>query len=107
MFWSHYELFGAEITQRGTPLSMGVTPASVPNIVSHCLNFTGPSMAVDTMCSSSLTSIHLACESIKRGVRIRHCLAVLMRSHIRINMRFGECRISVFRRRLQKLRRRR
>ncbi|MGN7290832.1 SDR family NAD(P)-dependent oxidoreductase [Bacillus velezensis] len=67
VFWSHYELFGAEITQRGTPLSMGVTPASVPNIVSHCLNFTGPSMAVDTMCSSSLTSIHLACESIKRG----------------------------------------
>ena len=24
-------------------------------------------MAVDTMCSSSLTTIHLACESIKRG----------------------------------------
>lgn len=66
VFWSHYELFGAESTQRGKPMSFGVSPSSIPNMVSYCLNFHGPSMAVDTMCSSSLTAIHLACESIRR-----------------------------------------
>jgi len=29
--------------------------------------FHGPSMAVDTMCSSHYTAIHLACESLVRG----------------------------------------
>ncbi|MCX8131441.1 MAG: SDR family NAD(P)-dependent oxidoreductase [Clostridia bacterium] len=67
VFWSHYELFAAELTQRGMPVSLGSSPAAIPNIVSYCLNFHGPSMAVDTMCSSALTSIHLACESIRRG----------------------------------------
>ncbi|WP_437581595.1 SDR family NAD(P)-dependent oxidoreductase [Sorangium sp. So ce887] len=67
VFWSHYELFAAEQTQRGTPMSFGVTPAAIPNTVSYCMNLHGPSMAVDSMCSSSLTSIHLACESIRRG----------------------------------------
>lgn len=67
VFWSHYELFAAELTQRGNPMSLGITPASIPNTVSYCLNFHGPSMAVDTMCSSALTSVHLASESIRRG----------------------------------------
>ncbi|MGQ4418601.1 SDR family NAD(P)-dependent oxidoreductase, partial [Streptomyces sp. SAS_269] len=31
------------------------------------MNLSGPSMALDTMCSSSLTAIHLACESLRRG----------------------------------------
>lgn len=66
VFWSHYELFGAEMTQRGVPMAFGVSPASIPNLVSYCLNFHGPSMAIDTMCSSALTSIHLACESIRK-----------------------------------------
>src|SRR4029079_765644 len=67
VFWSHYELFAAEMTQGGVPMSFGVTPASIPNTVSYCMNFHGPSMAVDSMCSSALTSIHLAAESIRRG----------------------------------------
>lgn len=41
--------------------------ASIANRISYYLNLHGPSLAVDTMCSSSLTAIHLACESIKRG----------------------------------------
>src|SRR4029453_9319562 len=35
--------------------------------VSFFCNFHGPSLAVDTMCSSSLTAIHLACQSLQRG----------------------------------------
>ncbi|GLI04439.1 hypothetical protein YDYSG_04690 [Paenibacillus tyrfis] len=67
VFWSHYELFSAELSQRGEPAAFGVNAASIPNMVSYHLNFHGPSMAVDSMCSSSLTAIHLACESIRRG----------------------------------------
>jgi polyketide synthase PksM len=35
--------------------------------VSYFLDITGPSMPIDTMCSSSLTAIHEACEHIRRG----------------------------------------
>ena len=66
VFWSHYELFGAEMTQKGVPISFGNSPAGIANMVSYYLNFHGPSIAVDTMCSSALTSIHLACESLRR-----------------------------------------
>ncbi|MBE3646952.1 SDR family NAD(P)-dependent oxidoreductase [Paenibacillus polymyxa] len=67
VFWNNYELFSAEMTQRGTPLAFGIAASSIANMVSYCLNFHGPSIAVDSMCSSSLTAIHLACESIRQG----------------------------------------
>ncbi|WP_052752824.1 SDR family NAD(P)-dependent oxidoreductase [Kordia zhangzhouensis] len=41
--------------------------ASIANRVSYFLNLHGPSMTLDTMCSSSLTAIHLACQDIKLG----------------------------------------
>ncbi|WP_459212158.1 beta-ketoacyl synthase N-terminal-like domain-containing protein [Aquimarina rhabdastrellae] len=37
------------------------------NRVSYFLNLHGPSMTLDTMCSSSLTAIHLACQDLKEG----------------------------------------
>ncbi|MCP3137808.1 SDR family NAD(P)-dependent oxidoreductase [Pyxidicoccus xibeiensis] len=40
---------------------------AVPNRVSYHFGFNGPSFAVDTACSASLTAIHLACESLRRG----------------------------------------
>ncbi len=40
---------------------------SIANRISHFFNFQGPSMAVDTACASSLSAIHLACESIRSG----------------------------------------
>jgi acyl transferase domain-containing protein len=40
---------------------------SLANRVSYFLDITGPSMPIDTMCSSSLTAIHEACEHIYRG----------------------------------------
>lgn len=65
VMWGQYQLFGIqnpdEIT---TPFSFY---ASVANRVSYYFNFTGPSISIDTMCSSSLTTIQLACESILRG----------------------------------------
>src|SRR5450830_974547 len=35
--------------------------------VSYALNLHGPSMTVDTMCSSSLTAVHLACQDLRLG----------------------------------------
>lgn len=41
--------------------------SSFANRVSYYCNFHGPSLALDTMCSSSLTAIHLACQGLQRG----------------------------------------
>jgi len=39
------------------------------NRISYCLNLSGPSIAMDTACSSALTAVHIACEHIRAG----HC----------------------------------
>ncbi|MBA3486342.1 MAG: polyketide synthase dehydratase domain-containing protein, partial [Lysobacter sp.] len=41
--------------------------ASIANRVSYVLNLHGPSMTLDTMCSSSLTALHLACQDLRLG----------------------------------------
>ncbi len=62
-----YQLFGVEECLRGNPLVLGGSYASIANRVSYFLNLHGPSMTVDTMCSSSLTTLHLACQDLKQG----------------------------------------
>ncbi len=37
------------------------------NRISYCLNLRGPSVAMDTACSSALTALHVACEYIWTG----------------------------------------
>ena len=37
------------------------------NRISYTFDFRGPSLAIDTACSSSMTAVHLACESLRRG----------------------------------------
>lgn len=64
VMYEEYQLYGAEQTLLGNPLSLGGSPSSIANRISYWCNFHGPSMAVDTMCSSSLTAIHLACQSL-------------------------------------------
>ncbi|MDF4004937.1 SDR family NAD(P)-dependent oxidoreductase, partial [Luteibacter sp. PPL552] len=67
VMYEEYQLYGAQAQARGQPLAIFNSPASVANRVSYFCNFHGPSMALDTMCSSSLTAIHLACQSLQRG----------------------------------------
>lgn len=37
------------------------------NRISYCFNLRGPSMSMDTACSSALTAVHIACEQIHAG----------------------------------------
>jgi amino acid adenylation domain-containing protein len=67
VMYEEYPLFGAEENAKGNFVNPGGSISSIANRVSYFFNLHGPSMAIDTMCSSSLTAIHLACESIQNG----------------------------------------
>ncbi|MCY7972673.1 SDR family NAD(P)-dependent oxidoreductase [Bacillus spizizenii] len=62
-----YSLIGAEALSEHNPFPLSLNYAQIANRVSYYCNFHGPSMAVDTVCSSSLTAVHLAIESIRNG----------------------------------------
>ncbi|MET0334481.1 MAG: amino acid adenylation domain-containing protein, partial [Rhizobacter sp.] len=67
VMYEEYQLWGAQAQMLGHHQLLAGSPSSIANRVSYWCNFQGPSMAVDTMCSSSLTAIHLACGSVARG----------------------------------------
>jgi len=67
VMYEEYQLYGAQAQALGQPYALGGNPSSIANRVSYFCNFHGPSLAVDTMCSSSLTAIHLACQSLMHG----------------------------------------
>ncbi|MFI1761427.1 SDR family NAD(P)-dependent oxidoreductase [Streptomyces sp. NPDC020800] len=67
VMYEEYQLYGAQSQALGDPVAVSGSAAAIANRVSYFCNFHGPSMSVDTMCSSSLTSIHLACQSIRWG----------------------------------------
>ena len=67
VMYQEYQLYGAQAQQLGAGPALSGNPASIANRISYYCGFNGPSMAVDTMCSSSLTAIHLACESLLSG----------------------------------------
>src|SRR5579871_2861163 len=65
--YSQYQLLGLERSTPGRLLSLSASYGSIANRVSYCFDWHGPSLALDTMCSSSLTALHLACESLRKG----------------------------------------
>ncbi len=67
VMYGEYQLLGLEAGLSGKPSVTASIYASIANRVSYFLNLHGPSMTVDTMCSSSLTAIHLACQDLKLG----------------------------------------
>ncbi|MES2350366.1 MAG: SDR family NAD(P)-dependent oxidoreductase, partial [Pseudomonadota bacterium] len=67
VMYSEYQMFGVEASERGQRMALNGSIASIANRVSYCLNLHGPSMTLDTMCSSSLTAIHLACQDLRLG----------------------------------------
>ncbi|MWC28299.1 SDR family NAD(P)-dependent oxidoreductase [Paenibacillus sp. MMS18-CY102] len=62
-----YELYGAELWKKGDYAFPHTSFGSAANRISYLFNLQGPSMPIDTMCSSSLTAIHEACEHLYRG----------------------------------------
>ena len=67
VMYGYYHLVGVERSLNANSLVSGTSYASIANRVSYLFNFTGPSLALDSMCSSSLTAIHLACRSIQQN----------------------------------------
>src|SRR6185437_111148 len=67
VMWTEYQLYGAQETALGRSMALSSSASSIANRVSYYCNFNGPSLALDTMCSSSLTAIHLACQSLQLG----------------------------------------
>jgi acyl transferase domain-containing protein/SAM-dependent methyltransferase/acyl carrier protein len=45
----------------------GTAHSIAANRISYCLNLCGPSIAMDTACSSALTAVHVACDHILAG----------------------------------------
>jgi acyl transferase domain-containing protein/acyl carrier protein/enoyl-CoA hydratase/carnithine racemase len=62
-----FALHGPFRTDGGATVRPTTSFAGIANRVSHVFDLAGPSLPVDTMCSSSLTAIHEACEHLRRG----------------------------------------
>lgn len=67
VMYGEYQFFGAKAWPQRPRVLTNSSYASIANRVSFCLDLDGPSFAVDSMCSSSLTSIHLACGLLRSG----------------------------------------
>ena len=65
--YTQYQLFGAEAGVAGEPMALNSSQAAIANRVSYCLDLRGPSIGLDTMCSSALTAIHMACSALRSG----------------------------------------
>ncbi|MCM2451867.1 non-ribosomal peptide synthetase [Agrobacterium vitis] len=62
-----YGFIAAEANRAGQPQPISLSLAPIANRVSYAFDFHGPSLAVDTVCSASLTALHLALESLRKG----------------------------------------
>ncbi|MBB3811111.1 SDR family NAD(P)-dependent oxidoreductase [Pseudochelatococcus contaminans] len=67
VMYGEYQFYGAKSWPKRPEILTNSSYASIANRVSFCLDFDGPSFAIDSMCSSSLTSLHLACDLIRSG----------------------------------------
>lgn len=63
----YYQRIASSLRQSDHGAGVGNLNAIIPNRVSFFLNLHGPSILVDTLCSSSLVAIHLACQSMRNG----------------------------------------
>lgn len=62
-----FALHGAFVSDSGALVRPTTSFASIANRVSHVMDLNGPSLPIDTMCSSSLTALHEACEALYAG----------------------------------------
>ena len=67
VMYEEYQLYAAQAQALYYNIAISGNPSSVANRVSYWCNFSGPSLAVDTMCSSSLMALHLAVQHLQKG----------------------------------------
>ncbi|WP_123057284.1 amino acid adenylation domain-containing protein, partial [Desulfocucumis palustris] len=67
VMWSDYQNQSSDSCEEKHAVQASAFTSSIANRISYFFNFSGPSIALNTSCSSAMTAIHLACESIKRG----------------------------------------
>ncbi|WP_460444049.1 acyltransferase domain-containing protein, partial [Amycolatopsis cihanbeyliensis] len=66
--WQEYHLAtGADPAAIGSQSAVGWDTSIVPARISYALGLRGPVMSVGTACSSSLSALHLAAHSLRRG----------------------------------------
>ncbi|MBT2404440.1 MULTISPECIES: SDR family NAD(P)-dependent oxidoreductase [unclassified Streptomyces] len=63
--YQHYQLLSSDLVHESITSVMSYS--AIANRVSHFFDLQGPSLAIDTTCSSSLVAIHMACEELRRG----------------------------------------
>jgi polyketide synthase PksM len=67
VMYGDYQLHAASALQHQQIRMASSSYASIANRISYYFNLIGPCFALDTMCSSSLAALHLACHSIRNG----------------------------------------
>ncbi|MER7165768.1 amino acid adenylation domain-containing protein [Micromonospora sp. NPDC000207] len=67
LMWHDHRLVGTDRWRADGTARISGTGSEIANRVSHVFDLRGPSLAVDTSCSSSLTALHLAVQSLRRG----------------------------------------
>nr|QUJ23688.1 PKS [Streptomyces sp.] len=65
--YDEYQLYGATEQALADGRAVPGNAANIANRVSYFCDWQGPSLTVKTMCSSSLTALHLACQSLQTG----------------------------------------
>jgi acyl transferase domain-containing protein/acyl-CoA synthetase (AMP-forming)/AMP-acid ligase II/acyl carrier protein len=66
MVGDYHALFGKQLHLVDSYVSTGVLDSLLANRLSYTLNLQGPSLSVDTACSSALTALYLACQNLRQ-----------------------------------------
>jgi len=64
-YWQ--QLLSRDRSQIDAYLTTGNTHSTASGRLAYLLGWTGPNLSIDTACASSLTAVHLACQSLRQG----------------------------------------
>jgi 3-oxoacyl-(acyl-carrier-protein) synthase/NAD(P)-dependent dehydrogenase (short-subunit alcohol dehydrogenase family) len=67
VMWAEYSLVGLDASRRGGFRTTRSQYWEIPNRASYFFDFRGPSLALDSACSSSLTALHYAAQAVATG----------------------------------------
>ena len=65
--YQDYQLFGVDGSTQVNTVGLAGSLSSVSDRVSYFMDFRGPSLTIDTMCSSSLAAFDIACRDLRSG----------------------------------------